>query len=82
MDGTADISVKEQVSICFLIVQKNFGPQELFCAVFNTSDTIVIKARKMCEDSTVVHKHSYNRKSHEHCTYTAWHTFLVWCCRT
>uniref|UniRef100_H2ZW03 DUF4371 domain-containing protein n=1 Tax=Latimeria chalumnae TaxID=7897 RepID=H2ZW03_LATCH len=39
MDETADISVREQVSICFHIVNKNLDTEEIFFGFYNTSDT-------------------------------------------
>ncbi|XP_064468707.1 zinc finger MYM-type protein 1-like [Ornithodoros turicata] len=45
MDETTNISVKEQVSVCFRIVQKGLQVQELFCGFFCTTDT---KAATLC----------------------------------
>uniref|UniRef100_H2ZVP5 TTF-type domain-containing protein n=1 Tax=Latimeria chalumnae TaxID=7897 RepID=H2ZVP5_LATCH len=39
MDETTDISVREQVSICFRIVNKDFDTEEIFFGFYNTSDT-------------------------------------------
>lgn len=39
MDETADISVKEQLSVCFRVVTESLEVEELFCGFFNTTDT-------------------------------------------
>lgn len=39
MDETADITVKEQVSICFRVVTENLEPEELFVGFYETSKT-------------------------------------------
>lgn len=39
MDETADITVKEQVSICFHFVTENLEPDELFVGFYETSKT-------------------------------------------
>uniref|UniRef100_A0A147BCI9 Putative tick transposon n=1 Tax=Ixodes ricinus TaxID=34613 RepID=A0A147BCI9_IXORI len=39
LDETADISAKEQLSVCFRVVTENFEVQELFCGFFSTADT-------------------------------------------
>nr|XP_014346736.1 PREDICTED: zinc finger MYM-type protein 1-like [Latimeria chalumnae] len=38
MDETADISVREQVSVCFRIVNKDLETEEIFFGFYNTSD--------------------------------------------
>jgi len=39
MDETTDITVKEQVSICFRVVTENLEPEELFVGFYETSKT-------------------------------------------
>uniref|UniRef100_H3AT11 DUF4371 domain-containing protein n=1 Tax=Latimeria chalumnae TaxID=7897 RepID=H3AT11_LATCH len=39
IDETVDISVKEQVSVCFRIVNKDLETEEIFFGFYNTSDT-------------------------------------------
>uniref|UniRef100_H3ADI1 DUF4371 domain-containing protein n=1 Tax=Latimeria chalumnae TaxID=7897 RepID=H3ADI1_LATCH len=39
MDETADISVREQVSVCFHIVNKDLDTEDIFFGFYSTSDT-------------------------------------------
>ncbi|KAH9381385.1 hypothetical protein HPB48_009035 [Haemaphysalis longicornis] len=50
MDETTDLSVKEQVSICFRVVNQSSEVQELFCGSFNTTDTKAATLLKILKD--------------------------------
>lgn len=39
MDETADISVKEELSVCFRVVTESLEVEKLFCGFFNMTDT-------------------------------------------